>query len=690
VTTNQNNSIEDILIKSGKSVKSWAPWTPIAGDDSYINFSKNFLLFGVKTNNVSNVVSNITLNAWNLLSLSTISSTICDADIILGSNTFSTSNFNKRNTIISSRNATIEQNVYNTVILGGTNIQARISNTVVVPKISFENKSASDSNHNVLTNESFNSLYNLNGTLYWNGTPLVNTPVVTPNLPTPTGTYYTLYTDGVNWLENKALLNDTSIRQTRIIAPLGSSKTTFKISSNIASSLYGRVQLEYLGYDTTATSYLGLLVTDNTGNIKRFDLSDGTKYLRGDGTWQALTPINIGVLVNQTLRWSGTQWIPNSGLLSNTLQQTVIGGISGFASMDSITKLQVGGAIMLEDNGAPIPTSNKLYNNGGNLYWSGNILGSGYIGTVIGSHLLWNGSSYIEDISFLTTLSVNSSINNRFISGDGIGINTQFDFGYTGTNRGFKCIVAEPGNLTYSELYLELPYSGIPQYNLLLQDNNLLSYVQINSDTNNILLDVNNYSVINLNNNTGIQIQSADTVKVYNQNFSTTDYILIDTGLNSSLARIELSSQFAINIKTPNVNAATATIKNVLALSNATTGECEYIDINQLQGALQLQTSDPEILVLGNLKNWYYTILNSTLQLPDISAIGTYDVIEFSVFNPMGSTNVIVATGGGVITGMALGSTIIAQITLSLDQYVWVTLIGVPALNTWLIKDYNG
>ena len=184
------------------------------------------------------------------------------------------------------------------------------------------------------------------------------------------------------------------------------------------------------------------------------------------------TPLAPGILINQTIRWNGTAWVPNSGMLANGLKVS-IAGISGFGTMDAITKLQVGGAIMIEDLGPPFPVTDKLYNVGGDLYWNGTLLG-GPTGTVIGSHLRWNGTNFVEETNFLSLVGVSSSWDVRFISNDTGGMNTQERIGIAEGSgfRGFSRHVSEPGNLTDGYEEFSMAYSGVPEYDLTCTDNN--------------------------------------------------------------------------------------------------------------------------------------------------------------------------------------------------------------------------
>ena len=197
------------------------------------------------------------------------------------------------------------------------------------------------------------------------------------------------------------------------------------------------------------------------------------------------TPLSPGVLINQTLRWNGTAWVPNSGMLANGLKVS-IAGISGFGTMDAITKLQVGGAIMIEDLGAPFPVTDKLYNVGGSLYWNGNILG--YTGTVVGSHLRWNGTAFVEETQFLTTTLGGTAWLSSFTNTDAGGVLTKTDLGrsFVTTNRGSTMYVNDTLNLTQAYIDLSVATGLTPEIRLVIEDNNIGSQTKYFQDDNEI------------------------------------------------------------------------------------------------------------------------------------------------------------------------------------------------------------
>lgn len=174
-----------------------------------------------------------------------------------------------------------------------------------------------------------------------------------------------------------------------------------------------------------------------------------------------LTSINInsvitsaGFLENQTLRWNSVsgKWVPTSGLLTNTAQQTVIGGIAGFGGMDALTKLQVGGAINIENNSAPFPTTDKLYNIGGTLYWNGIPIGVSNIvaGTSIGNTLYWDGTQWNETDDW-TRLQSTVGFTQPFYNyntTDGTGVKVDLKIGESPSTgaRGYELIIDDTLN----------------------------------------------------------------------------------------------------------------------------------------------------------------------------------------------------------------------------------------------------
>lgn len=198
------------------------------------------------------------------------------------------------------------------------------------------------------------------------------------------------------------------------------------------------------------------------------------------------TPLAPGIIINQTLRWNGVSWVPNSGMLANGLKVSIAG--SGFGTMDAITRLQVGGAIMIEDFGAPTPVTDKLYNVAGDLYWNGNIIG--YTGTIVGSHLRWNGTAFVEETQFTTTTLGGTAWLSSFTNTDAGGVQTKTDLGrsFITTNRGSTMYVNDTLNLLQGYIDLSSTVGVTPEIRLVVDDNNIGSQTKYFQDTNEIKL----------------------------------------------------------------------------------------------------------------------------------------------------------------------------------------------------------
>lgn len=224
--------------------------------------------------------------------------------------------------------------------------------------------------------------------------------------------------------------------------------------------------LAYIGVNANATTIAGITLTS-------VNVSTSTN-------------IAPGVLINQTIRWNGSSWVPNSGMLANGLKVS-ISGISGFGSMDAITKLQVGGAIMIEDLGAPFPTTDKLYNVAGDLYWNGTLLG-GPTGTTIGSHLRWDGSSFVEETQFLTTTLGGAAWLSSFTNTDGGGLLTKTNLGqsFITTQRGSTMYVNDTLNLKDGYIDLSAQAGVTPEIRLVVNDNNIGAQTKYFQDDNEI------------------------------------------------------------------------------------------------------------------------------------------------------------------------------------------------------------
>lgn len=139
-----------------------------------------------------------------------------------------------------------------------------------------------------LNDDTYNSLYNVNGSLYWNGSLLVS-PVSSP-LPIGT-TDSTLRYNGSTWVNSNFLKNSDNLVSTE-------NRTTTGISFRVKStsiSIVGQVQFDYLnsGY-ANIISPTSILMATSTGILGKINLptsSPTNYYLRGDGTWSLSSTI---------------------------------------------------------------------------------------------------------------------------------------------------------------------------------------------------------------------------------------------------------------------------------------------------------------------------------------------------------------------------------------------------------------
>jgi hypothetical protein len=114
-------------------------------------FNKDILNIGIKTtpDTISNISNDFNIISYNFVTYKTASSSLVnliDSEFILANtntNGILSSNYNKFPIILSSKNSAIENTTYNSVVLGGENLQLRTSNTVLVPKLMLERKADS-------------------------------------------------------------------------------------------------------------------------------------------------------------------------------------------------------------------------------------------------------------------------------------------------------------------------------------------------------------------------------------------------------------------------------------------------------------------------------------------------------------------------------------------------------------------
>jgi hypothetical protein len=246
--------------------------------------------------------------------------------------------------------------------------------------------------------------------------------------------------------------------------------------------------LAYIGVNANATTIAGITLTQV--NV---------------GTATSLAP---GILINQTLRWNGSAWVPNSSMLANGLKVS-IAGISGLGALDAITKLQVGGAINIEPNAAPFPVTDKLYNVAGQLYWNGNLL-TGPTGTTIGSHLRWNGTAFVEETQFLTTTLGGAAWLSSFVNTNAAGLLTRTNLGqsFITTQRGSTMYVNDTLNLKDGYLDLSAQAGLTPEIRLVVNDNNIGAQTKYFQDDNEI-------KITNFNGSTTGEVEITPTHTIF-------------------------------------------------------------------------------------------------------------------------------------------------------------------------------
>ena len=294
ITINQLNSLDNILIYPNKYLKTFVPngQPTISGEDSFILFNKDILNIGIKTtpDTISNINNNFNIISYNFVTYKTASSSLVnliDSEFILANtntNGILSSNYNKFPIILSSKNSAIENTTFNSVILGGENLQLRTSNTVLVPKLMLERK-ADSSPQNIPSLETIDNLVNVNSTLYQNGSPLIPVGSTVPN-PSTLGTI--LRSDGTNQIVEDLLKVSTNVE----IKKPTSTTNTLIVYSDLVNGFEGRVQFEYLQTNHTPTPYAFLTSTSN-GTIESLKLpptNPSQYYLRGDGSQSLPVP----------------------------------------------------------------------------------------------------------------------------------------------------------------------------------------------------------------------------------------------------------------------------------------------------------------------------------------------------------------------------------------------------------------
>lgn len=317
--------------------------------------------------------------------------------------------------------------------------------------------------------------------------------------------------------------------------------------------------------------------------------------------------ISPGILINQTLRWNGVAWVPNSGMLANGLKVS-IAGISGLGAMDAATKLQVGGAINIEDLGlAPIPTTNKLYSIGGVLYWNGSLL-TGPTGTTLGSHLRWNGTDFVEETQFLTTTLGGSAWLSSFTNTDAGGLLTKTDLGrsFITTQRGSTMYVNDTLNLKDGYIDLSAQAGVTPEVRLVVNDNNTGAQTKYFQDDNEIKLT-------NFNGSTTAELEITPThTKIkggkgitqrntaVNITVSENDYMIVTTAnpLTITLPLVPYNGQEFI------IKAITASVANPITIS----GNGKVIDGGALAARILTTAYQARTLVFNSSLNIWLNV----------------------------------------------------------------------------------
>lgn len=276
--------------------------------------------------------------------------------------------------------------------------------------------------------------------------------------------------------------------------------------------------------------------------------------------------VQTGVSAGQTLFWDSTSqnWIPGNALQTDGL--TV--GITTAPSTESLT---IDGRIQLSDAGAPMVTTDKLYNDGGNLFFNGIQLNTGTTiaaGTTSNSVLKWNGAAWVEDA---TTL----------ISSTGLNISTKF--------MDLDSIAAPASPISGARLYVNAndAYIKTPTKNIPLTLNGGLPSGSIGqtlrfasgiwnassdilNDNTNVTLSKtsgSNVGSINLDNNSILSSVIDATIN----NYHSIDLTKIESGLtngtNNITETLSVNGDYVFSIATSTLSV-TETIDNSLGLYN--------------------------------------------------------------------------------------------------------------------------
>lgn len=162
------------------------------------------------------------------------------------------------------------------------------------------------------------------------------------------------------------------------------------------------------------------------------------------GKNNTVNAVNPGGLFN-VLFWNGLQYIPSINLRTSGTYSSIGpfgNNLPGFINGSTLgpESLALSGRMLFQDTTTPGITTNKLWANGGNLYWNNiqlNNTGSLAPGTVNGNTLYWNGSAWVETsvisvnpVGNTIYFAVNQNINFTLLNGS---LLTQFDLTPTAT-----------------------------------------------------------------------------------------------------------------------------------------------------------------------------------------------------------------------------------------------------------------
>lgn len=181
-----------------------------------------------------------------------------------------------------------------------------------------------------------------------------------------------------------------------------------------------------------------------------------------------LTSINInsvitsaGFLESQTLRWNAVsgKWVPTGNLNVSNAGQV---GVGTFPTGNA--RLEVNGAVELNPTLLPFPTTDKLYNLGGTLYWNGVAIGVSNIvaGTSIGNTLYWDGTQWNESDDWKRVIGSFSEPYYNYNTTDGTGVFVNVELGESTVSgaRGIEFNVNDTLNTNIADFRLLSQYGS--------------------------------------------------------------------------------------------------------------------------------------------------------------------------------------------------------------------------------------